>query len=223
MEERIRAQLVEQLDQITKLYENLAQRTPHRDLSGVPESEHHKLVAMSRAAIRRIAGPSSEYMRHVEMVLEDDRKGWIGSKLTAIVGVVQSLRGDLVAGYLRTLGELLHAEVFGDLLEMADYLQGGGYKDAAAIITGAALESHLRRLAESNGIVVEEEGRPRKADQLNADLAKKEIYSKLDQKSVTAWLDLRNKAAHGKFAEYSKDQVALLMAGVRDFMLRYPA
>ena len=25
------------------------------------------------------------------------------------------------------------------------------------------------------------------------------VYSTLDQKSVTAWLDLRNKAAHGKF------------------------
>lgn len=215
--------LVGQLDQIVELYQRLVHKAPYKDLSGVPESEHHKLVTMSRAAVRRIAGPSSEYMRHIERILAEERKGWIGATLTAIVGVVESLRADLSAGHLRTLGELLHAEVFSDLLEMAHHLQGEGYKDAAATITGAALESHLRRLAESNGVVVEVEGRSKKADQLNAELAKAEAYSKLDQKSVTAWLDLRNKAAHGRFAEYSQEQVSLLIAGVRDFMLRYPA
>ena len=44
--------------------------------------------------------------------------------------------------------------------------------------------------------------RPKKTDRMNSELTKAEAYSKLDQKSVTAWLDLRNKAAHGKYDEY---------------------
>ena len=46
------------------------------------------------------------------------------------------------------------------------------------------------------------------------------VYSKLDQKNVTAWLDLRNKAAHGKYAEYQIEQVALMLDGVRNFVTR---
>lgn len=61
---------------------------------------------------------------------------------------------------------------------------------------------------------------PRKADTLNADLAKAGKYTKLDQKQITAWLDLRNKAAHGKYSEYTNEQVVLMLAGVRDFVSR---
>ena len=79
-------------------------------------------------------------------------------------------------------------------------------------------------LCDKNGINSEDEkGSPKKADRLNAELAKAEVYTKLDQKSITAWLDLRNKAAHGKYNEYSKDQVSLMIAGIRDFIIRIPA
>ena len=62
--------------------------------------------------------------------------------------------------------------------------------------------------------------RPVKADTLNAKLVKATIYSKLDQKNVTAWLDLRNKAAHGEYTEYTAEQVVLLISGVREFAAR---
>jgi hypothetical protein len=55
---------------------------------------------------------------------------------------------------------------------------------------------------------------------MNADLTKQGVYGKLDQKNITAWLDLRNKAAHGLYDEYSKEQVVLLLASVRDFIAR---
>ena len=35
-------------------------------------------------------------------------------------------------------------------------------------------------------------------DKMNSDLCGASIYEKLDQKNITAWLDLRNKAAHGR-------------------------
>ena len=65
--------------------------------------------------------------------------------------------------------------------------------------------------------------KPKKADQLNADLANASVYSKLDLKSVTSWLDLRNKAAHGKYSQYTKEQVQLMIQSVQDFMSRNPA
>ena len=97
--------------------------------------------------------------------------------------------------------------------------QEGILKQLDALIA----EERLRKLCDKNGIIVSQGGKPKKADALNAELAGANVYSKLDQKNVTAWLDLRNKAAHGKYIEYTKDQVALLIQSARDFITRNPA
>jgi hypothetical protein len=57
---------------------------------------------------------------------------------------------------------------------------------------------------------------------MNSELAANNVYSKLDQKSITAALDLRNKAAHGQYGEYSKEQVSLTYQTVVDFIARTP-
>ncbi len=89
------------------------------------------------------------------------------------------------------------------------------------------LEAHLRNLCVRNQVptlVGTKQGdRPKKADQMNNDLASCDAYGKLDQKNVTAWLDLRNKAAHGEYDEYNKEQVQLMLMGARGFIGRYPA
>jgi hypothetical protein len=122
------------------------------------------------------------------------------------------------------VAELIHAEVFSDLIGMAHELQTSGYKDAAAVITGSVLEDHLRKLAAKGGLEVEKgDGSPKKADALNAELTAAGIYNGLEQKSVTAWLDLRNKAAHGHYDDYDQQQVAALIRDVREFLIRHPA
>ena len=77
--------------------------------------------------------------------------------------------------------------------------------------------------ARAGGIPLQMSGKPKKADSMNNDLAFADVYSKLDQKNVTAWLDLRNKAAHGKYDEYNADQVRNLLVGVREFAARIAA
>jgi hypothetical protein len=46
------------------------------------------------------------------------------------------------------------------------------------------------------------------------------VYNKLDHKNVIAWLDLRNNAAHGKYNEYTQEQVELMLSSVSDFISR---
>jgi hypothetical protein len=107
---------------------------------------------------------------------------------------------------------------------MAEHLLDQKYNDPATVVVGRVLEEHLRQLCTAAGLPGggPSSGKPvpRKADTLNADLAKAGKYSKLDQKQITAWLDLRNKAAQGKYSEYAVEQAALMLAGVRDFALR---
>ena len=149
------------------------------------------------------------------------------SSVGAGQGILRALKEDISGGYLQNLESLISANIFSDFLEMASYLLDEGYKDAAAVLIGGTLEEHLRRLCLKNSIDIEtvtSSGlKPKKSDQMNADLAKAGAYSKLDQKNVTAWLDLRNKAAHGEYSLYSKQQVDLFLSSARDFITRIPA
>jgi hypothetical protein len=143
-------------------------------------------------------------------------------------GVLKALRIAIESGYLITVQELARADVFNDFLDMADYLLSEGYKDAAAVLIGGILEEHLRKLCVKNSLdtrFTDQIGkmRPKKAETMNAELAGQGVYSKGDQKSVTAWYDLRSLAAHGKYNDYDQPRVEFMLQGVRDFITRNPA
>jgi hypothetical protein len=139
-------------------------------------------------------------------------------------GILKAVKQEIEGGWLFTVKGLVSAEIFSDFLEMSEYLLKEGYKDPSAVMVGSVLEEHLRQLCIKHEIAIEtikdEKPVPKKADLLNSDLSKADIYNKLDQKSVTSWLDLRNKAAHGKYSEYSKEQVEIMYQGVINFISR---
>jgi hypothetical protein len=143
----------------------------------------------------------------------------------SIQGTLKAIREALDNDFLMRHEELIHADIFSDFLEMAGYLLTEGYKDAAAVIVGSVLEEHIRKLCakQKPEISITSNGRPKKADTLNSELASAEVITKLDQKNITAWLDLRNKSAHGKYTEYTQQQVELLLQSVQDFLTRVPA
>jgi len=225
MSTSIGSNVIQQLEDVLSLRDQLRQKSKHDDCSDLPPGDLRLLAARARAAIDRIAGSSSTYARDAAESMSMNT--YFAEQVLTLVGVVEALKADIQAGYLETLRELLHAEVFSDFLDMADHLLAEGYEDAAAVIGGSSLESHLRQLCTKNGIPVTTPSPkgtlPKKADTLNSELAAASVYSKLDQKSVTSWLDLRNKAAHGHYTDYTKEQVALFLQAVQDFIVRNPA
>lgn len=139
-------------------------------------------------------------------------------------GILNAVKGELNGGWIFKMKDLISAEIFSDFLEMSEYLLNENYKDASAVMIGSVLEEHLRQLCGKYDIEVEttRSGKLvfKKADLLNAELCKTEVYNKLDQKSITSWLDLRNKAAHGKYEEYKIEQVQIMYQGVLNFISR---
>ncbi len=139
-------------------------------------------------------------------------------------GILKAAKQEIDGGWIFTVKSLISAEIFSDFLEMSEYLLKEGYKDPAAVMIGSVLEEHLRQLSLKNNIEVvnikDSKPMPKRADALNSELASTSIYNKLDQKSVTSWLDLRNKAAHGHYSEYTKEQVELMYQGVLNFISR---
>ena len=214
--------LIAEIDVVLKKYDEYRPSSKYDDLSDLKREVRNEVLTLLEATIDRLAPPGSAYRKRAEDACT--KYGRDNSyNISILTGVLKALRADIEANRLETVAELIHADVFADFLEMAQYLQSEGYKDAAAVICGSVLEGHLRKLCEKHGIPHTENGRAKKADTLNAELGGKGTYSKLDQKNVTAWLGLRNHAAHGQYDKYTKEQVGLLLQSVRDFLVRYTA
>ena len=133
-------------------------------------------------------------------------------------GILQALREDIEADYLKRIETLVSADIFDDFIEMAQYLLSQGYKDPTASLVGAVLENGLRRICLVRGITlsVKED-----ISSLNKKLADAGIYNRLTQNKVQVWNNIRNNADHGKFDEYKIDDVNEMLKGVRDFLEQY--
>ena len=211
-----------ELDALVQEYATALGQSQHDDASDVlSEVRVRQMQTRCLAAIERAASRNSVYFEQAMGILNTKNHAW--GHLAGQIGVADSLLHNIRSGYLKTIEELLHGEVFGDFLEMAQHLLDTGYKDAAAVVCGSTLEAHLKQLCKKTNIPTDERGKPKKAETINTELAGASAYSKLDLKNVTAWLGLRNSAAHGNYVDYEKAQVALLISSVRDFVTRVPA
>lgn len=182
--------------------------------------EFYKFRSASISFVLKIFGSSHPYYLDFSEKVSDA----MPATTKRGIGMLQAVRGEIEQGWLLTAKGLISADIFGDFLEMSDHLLEEGYKDPAAVLVGSALEQHLKNLCEANGIdtSIERSGKthPKKADVINSDLVKGSVYTKLDQKSVTFWLGIRNNAAHGHFEEYNSEQVKMMLSGVSEFMGR---
>ena len=185
---------------------------PNREFD---EENRSRVKTLLRAVIRRCAPPGSVY---------DNQAFKTGGDEYKLVGVVRALRDDYAADRLKTYRELLNSELFSDFLAMAEYLLNDeNLKQPSAVLAGGVLEEHIRKLCGKYNVPTAENGIPKKAERMNQDLAKASVYGMNDQKQVTAWLGIRNSAAHMKHSEYDAKQVQQLISGVRDFIPRFPA
>lgn len=216
------AKIIQQINDVIAQYRETRRISKYDDCSDLPNEKKAVLLNLMSSTVRQFSPPGSQYEKNLNDML-DKSFATNSYYLPHLVGMLAALKQAYEKGYLHTVEELIHADLFSDFFEMSEYLLSEGYKDPAAVISGSVLEEHLRKLCIRNSITVETTGKPKKADTLNSELAAKTVYSKLDQKSVTAWLDLRNKAAHGKYSGYNKEQVDLMIKSVRDFLSRNPA
>jgi hypothetical protein len=213
--------LIKRVEQLIDLGKGvLATRHWGEDHERVDWGKAHGFRSGVLSFVERVYDPQhSHYKEFYEVT-----GGYYPADIEAGIAILETIKDEIEGGWLFSIKGLVTAEVFADFLEMAEYLLDQDYKDPAAVIAGSVLEEHLRQLCAKNSIDVEIESegkrRPKKADQLNSDLAKAEVYNKLYKKAVTTWQDLRNKAAHGEYEEYNKEQVQQMLQGITEFVTR---
>ena len=129
--------------------------------------------------------------------------------------IFYSAKKDYESGYLFNIRGLAKAEVLDDILEQAKELLDSGYKDAACVLIGISLETTLKELSKREGTPLGN------INKMNSALQKADVYNMAKQKQITAWADLRNKAAHGEWSEYHKKDVEYYYQGVQAFVADY--
>jgi uncharacterized protein (DUF2164 family) len=195
-------------------------------MNGEDLSEVAAWVTQLGQLVRSLYGERSEQYATFTRAIETQNfyslhSNW-NSHIAVLLGLAKVVTHDLEQGLLQDVRSLIQAEVFSDFLEMGEYLLSEGYKDAAAVILGAVLEDTLRKLAIKHSIsLTTQSGKSLTIDPINAALAGVQAYSKLIQKQITTWAHLRNKAAHGQYSEYNKEQVEMMLIFVQSFCSDY--
>lgn len=130
-----------------------------------------------------------------------------------IVGVIEACIDDLQHGFLTSQQFLIAGELFDSVLSEAKHLASCSYKDPAAILARVVLEDALKRIAQECDI-----NGNTKASIINDELKRSGRFSQPLWRQVQSWLDLGNAAAHGKFTEYSDQDVNRCIEGIEMFV-----
>src|SRR6516162_7987576 len=122
------------------------------NLGGATSDQCTQLITRVSAAIESLAPPGSQYINQMQRaftfkpIREMDQFGKNQHIMGDLMGVLRALREDYLAGHLQSFHDLIHADLFSDFLDMAQYFFDEGYKDPAAVMAGGVLEEHLRKL-----------------------------------------------------------------------------
>jgi hypothetical protein len=147
-------------------------------------------------------------------------------KMQRALGILEALRDDLEKGFLDDFLLKLEAEVAADYMGQAEALLKEGQSGAfdhvpAAVLSGAVLEKALRTLCDRQHPQIPIKNASGDAKTLNPlidDLKKAGVFNELKAKQLRAWADIRNKAAHGEFNQFTKSDVEQMLAGISSFL-----
>jgi hypothetical protein len=199
---------------------SLERRSSYSSIEFIQDKDKIKLQAwLSKTTniVEGTFGPQSPQFRHLRDLMPKGA-GHIehSYEVYPIVGMLSGALDDLENGFLLDQETLISGDVFDSVLEQAGELNRLAYKDPAAVLVRVVLEGALRRLAAVRGIETSQ-----KASLLNDALKQAAVYAQPQWRLIQAFLDIGNAAAHGKFNEYTQDDVSNAINGVTQFLALY--
>jgi len=137
------------------------------------------------------------------------------SSIKILCSQLNAIKDDINKGFLFGYEFSFISNLCNDILTNAQNLNNEGYKVAAAIYVRIAIETTLKKVAEKNGINIEQ-----KASIIKTELYKKQIIDQSQMNLIQSWLDIGNFAAHGKdeFKNYDKKQIDKIIGDTNVFV-----
>ncbi|MEP1062227.1 MULTISPECIES: DUF4145 domain-containing protein [Cyanophyceae] len=167
---------------------------------------------------------------HRKLIDEIASSGHAQTYTKARLSVLRAMRKDFELGFLgENLAAQIEAAIASDYLGQAERLltegQPGKYDHVpAAVLAGAVLEKALRTLCDNQQpplLTIDNHGKPLMLNRLIPDLKKAGVYNEPMAKQLLAWADIRNKAAHGEFDQFTREQVGLMVQGIGHFLAQH--
>ena len=134
------------------------------------------------------------------------------------VGILKALKEDLVSGGLIDIRNIVTSDIFSDFIDRVNYLFENKYFDAAAVIISSVFEQHMRMLYFSNNNIDNKKYIP--LSRINDELHKNNLYNLSEYYQIKAWIEIRNKAAHGDHQQYTIEQLSQMIEWVSKFVAR---
>lgn len=219
-----------ELDQrIRRRFDELILEANELIREGGDSAEYEAFFVKTLSLTNTVFGGSERGLK-IEKRINHHLDKWIPSAaLGYINGILQGLKDDYENGLLDDLEKRVVANISADYMTQVEGLldegQPGQYDHVpGAVLCGAVLEDALRRLCDRQTPQVPTDkpnGRPKALNALIQDLQKVNAFNKLKAQQLRGWAQVRNSAAHGKFDEFSRDDVELMVNGVTNFLADY--
>jgi hypothetical protein len=126
-----------------------------------------------------------------------------------LVGLLESARDEIAAGFLGRIAYLAHAQLFHSVIEQAIELLRLDHLTPAAVLGRIVIERWIRDEAERNGI---HEHATAKASVLNDRLKGVGKLSVPKWRLIQGYLDVGNAAAHGRIDDFTRQNVEQLLS-----------
>jgi hypothetical protein len=149
--------------------------------------------------------------------------------LEICISSLKAIKEDFEQGFLGDLALQIESEIAADYMGQAEQLLAEGTTGKydhvpAAVLSGAVLEKALRTLCDKQTppiSTIKNNGESKTLNPLIEDLKKANVFNEPKAKQLKSWADIRNKAAHGEFEEFKRDDVELMIKGIKNFLADY--
>lgn len=182
----------------------------------------------STTALRSILGPDHIHTRRATeiatetqvILLKDPQEGCYSFRTDMLAGVLSAAAADIQDGLI-DLDAMHRLQTHEDLLGIARELLATVESSpiAAAMIAGAVMENHLRRMCRTRELHAESKG----LSAMNSALKSKGVYPKPQWSQLEAWIHVRNAAVHHDEVGFQAVLVPGMVDGLDGFIRRYPA
>jgi len=145
------------------------------------------------------------------------------------ISTLRAVKDNFEGGFIADLLVQVETEIAADYMGQAEGLlregQSGKYDHVpAAVLAGAVLEKALRTLCNQQNTpipTIKPDGAVKTLNPLIDDLKKAGIFNETKAKQLRAWAAIRNHAAHGEFDQFTRDDVELMLSGIKNFLADY--
>ena len=196
-------------------------------------SRYRQWIVKTDALLQMLFDNSKQGEKYQEIILYDTSLGqssgsphWYmtAHDILRKAAALKGIRDSYINGFYVSLEQKIVANVSADYMEQAEALLEAGYYVPTAVLCGAVLEDALRRLCQRQTPpidIVKSNGDKKTLEPLIQDLQKANEFNKLVADQLRAWAKIRNYAAHGEFSEFTREQVDLMLPGVKQFLAEH--